>query len=179
MEPSQASGDLQSRKMTAFSKYHFQNTCHFQNLPTSARVALLSWKGSPPQALHSSFLHHAVQEGGKKKNHNIPHTFLGSLFSLSRIKCCWHLSPRFPEWAWRQNYADSQTHTSSLLHSPALCCQLTASFPFFPRVHLPIKGDWEKQLKFMVLSCLVTWKKPAPYPLSEGGVLCKTASNAK
>lgn len=70
------------------------------------------------------------RRGEKKKIHNIPHTFLGSLFSLSRIKCCWHVSPRFPDWAWRQNYADSQTHTRFLLHSPALCCQLTAIFFF-------------------------------------------------
>lgn len=89
---------------------------------------------------------------GGKKIHNSPHTFLGSLFSLSRIKCCWHLSPHFPEWAWRQNYADSQTHTRFQLSA----ANLQLFFFFFPRVHLPIKGDWEKQLRFTV-SYLVAW----------------------
>lgn len=79
MKPSQTSGYLQSRKMTAFSNYHFQNICHFQKMPTSACVALLSWKGSPPQALHSSFLHHALQEGGKKKS-TTSHTLFWVLF---------------------------------------------------------------------------------------------------
>lgn len=51
-----------------------------------------------------------------------------------------------------------ETHTVKLAasHSRACCCQLAAIF-FPPRVHLPIKGDWNKQLRFMTLSYLVLW----------------------
>lgn len=141
-------------EMTAFLKYHLQNICHFQNMPTSARSV---GRGALPGLCTPHFYITAVQEGGKKKIHNIPHTSLGSLFSLSRIKCCWHLSPRFPEWAWRQNYADSQTHTRFLFPAQLSAANLQLFFIFPPRVHLPIKGDWEKHWRLMVLSCLVAW----------------------
>lgn len=114
-------------KMTAFSKYHLQNICHFQNMPTSACSV---GRGALPGLGTPHFYITALQEGGKKKIHNIPHTSLGSLFSLSRIKCCWHLSPRFPEWAWRQNYADSQTHTRFLFPAQLSAANLQLFFIF-------------------------------------------------
>lgn len=91
MQPPQTSGYVQSRKTTLFSKYHFQN------MPTSARCCFAQLEGEPFLGSALLLSTSCSSRGGGKKIHNIPHTFLGSLFSLSRIKCCWHLSLRFPD----------------------------------------------------------------------------------
>lgn len=73
MEPSQTSG--------------YENDCIFKisppkylPFPKHANICLLSWKGSPPRALHSSFLHHCTSRGGEKKNPQHPTHFFGFSF---------------------------------------------------------------------------------------------------
>lgn len=74
------------------------------------------------------------------------------------MKCCWHLSPSVPDWAWSPNYAYSPNpHRQACCFTQSSFLLPTYSYFFFPRGHLPIKGDWNKQLRFMTLSYLVVW----------------------
>lgn len=69
-----------SEQENAFLKYNFQNICYFQNMPTSACVAVLTWEGSPCWALHPHFYIMQFKRRGKKKIPQHPTHFFGFSF---------------------------------------------------------------------------------------------------
>lgn len=151
---------------------------HFQN---KHLVVLLRsvWRWALPGPYSPHF--YIMQFKGKKKS-TTSHTLFWVLFFPF---LGWNVAGICP-LAFLTEPGDRITHIQkthtvklSASHSRAFCCQLTAIF--FPRVHLPIKGDWNKQLRFTTLSYLVVWNLfhlTTTTPPPSGDVSCVMVFNA-